>query len=64
MAESKYYIKDAILKPAAHHASFKALWETKWKAPVRMNKPHLSTPLTMSLAVQDGRLPFHVWQHC
>jgi hypothetical protein len=41
MAESKYYIKDAILKPAAHHASFKALWETKWKAPVRMNKPYL-----------------------
>lgn len=35
MAETKYCIKDAILKTAPHHASFKALWETKWKAPVR-----------------------------
>lgn len=36
MAEHKYYIKDAILKPAKHHESFKALWETKWKAPATM----------------------------
>ena len=35
MAGSKYHIKDALLKPAAHHASFQALWETKWKKPVR-----------------------------
>lgn len=36
MAETKYYIKDAILKPAKHHESFKALWETKWKMPATM----------------------------
>lgn len=36
MAEHKYYIKDAILKPAKHHESFKALWETKWKVPCGM----------------------------
>lgn len=36
MAENKYYIKDAILKPAVHHESFKQLWETKWKGPAKM----------------------------
>lgn len=36
MAEHKYFIKDAILKPAKHHESFKALWETKWKVPAQM----------------------------
>ena len=30
----KYYINDAITKPAIHHESFKALWETKWRKPV------------------------------
>jgi hypothetical protein len=35
MASEKYYIKDAITKPAVHHESYKALWETKWKMPVR-----------------------------
>jgi len=34
-AADKYYIRDALLKPAAHHQSFEQLWETKWKAPVR-----------------------------
>lgn len=36
MAEHKYFIKDAILKPAKHHESFEQLWETKWKAPAKM----------------------------
>ena len=36
MVENKYYIKDAILKTAAHHESYKALWETKWKMPAKM----------------------------
>ena len=36
MAEHKYYIKDAILKPAVHHESFQQLWETKWKGPAKM----------------------------
>lgn len=36
MAETKYYIKDAILKPAKHHESYKALWETKWQGPAKM----------------------------
>lgn len=31
MAAEKYYIKDALLKPAIHHESFQQLWETKWK---------------------------------
>ncbi|RMZ79235.1 hypothetical protein DV737_g3496, partial [Chaetothyriales sp. CBS 132003] len=31
MAEQKYYIKEAIKKPAVHHESYQALWETKWK---------------------------------
>ncbi len=34
MATEKYYIKDAIKKPAVHHESYQKLWETKWKAPV------------------------------
>lgn len=33
-AAEKYYIGDAILKPAVHHESFQKLWETKWKVPV------------------------------
>ena len=36
MAAEKYYIKDAITKPAVHHESYKALWETKWKGPCAM----------------------------
>ncbi|KAI8955331.1 alpha/beta-hydrolase [Xylaria longipes] len=28
---NKYFIQDKLAKPAAHHASFEALWETKWK---------------------------------
>ncbi|KAK0610711.1 yellowish-green 1-like protein [Bombardia bombarda] len=32
----KFFIKDAILKPAVHHESFEKLWETKWKAPCAM----------------------------
>ncbi|KAK5938033.1 hypothetical protein PMZ80_009622 [Knufia obscura] len=36
MAENKYYIKDAILKPAKHHESYEQLWETKWKMPANM----------------------------
>lgn len=31
-----YHIKDALLQPAVHHQSFQKLWETKWKAPVRL----------------------------
>ena len=33
----EYYIKrnGNIHKTAPHHASFKALWETKWQKPVR-----------------------------
>lgn len=34
MATEKYYIKDAITKPAIHHQSYEKLWETKWKKPV------------------------------
>jgi hypothetical protein len=30
----KYYIGENIKKHAAHHESFKALWETKWQKPV------------------------------
>jgi hypothetical protein len=33
-ASEKYYIKDALTKPAIHHESFQKLWETKWKGPV------------------------------
>lgn len=36
-AAEKYYIGDAILKPAAHHESFQKLWDTKWKVPVRID---------------------------
>ncbi|KAK4933847.1 hypothetical protein LTR66_015865 [Elasticomyces elasticus] len=36
MAETKYHIRDAISRPAKHHESFKALWETKWKMPAKM----------------------------
>ncbi|OAG41933.1 hypothetical protein AYO21_03936 [Fonsecaea monophora] len=35
-ASEKYYIKDAISKPAIHHESFQQLWETKWKGPCAM----------------------------
>ncbi|EXJ93961.1 hypothetical protein A1O1_02354 [Capronia coronata CBS 617.96] len=31
MATEKYYIKDAITKPAIHHQSYEKLWETKWR---------------------------------
>jgi hypothetical protein len=31
----KYYIGEAIKKPAVHHNSYKDLWESKWQAPVR-----------------------------
>ncbi|KAI0423296.1 Alpha/Beta hydrolase protein [Xylaria grammica] len=27
----KYFIQDKLAQPAPHHASFQALWETKWK---------------------------------
>ncbi|KAK3367943.1 yellowish-green 1-like protein [Podospora didyma] len=32
----RYFIGDAINKPAIHHESFEQLWETKWKAPCKM----------------------------
>lgn len=28
---NKYFIQEKLATPAAHHASFEALWETKWK---------------------------------
>jgi hypothetical protein len=33
---NKYFIQDDIKKTAAHHESYKQLWETKWKMPARM----------------------------
>lgn len=30
-SSSPYIIGDALYKTAAHHESFAALWETKWK---------------------------------
>ena len=30
----KYIIQDQLHTPHPHHASFRALWETKWKQPV------------------------------
>ncbi|KAK4447315.1 Alpha/Beta hydrolase protein [Podospora aff. communis PSN243] len=36
MAAHKYFIGEAIDKPAIHHESFEKLWETKWKAPCAM----------------------------
>jgi hypothetical protein len=46
-AAEKYYIKDAITKPAVHHESYQKLWETKWKGPVchqsdRQEEPRLT----------------------
>ncbi|KAK8183365.1 Alpha/Beta hydrolase protein [Phyllosticta capitalensis] len=32
----KFFIQDALKKPAPHHESFKQLWETKWKKPALM----------------------------
>ena len=31
----KFFIQDKLDKPFKHHESFKQLWETKWKKPVR-----------------------------
>jgi len=31
---NKYFIQDKLSHTAPHHASFEALWQTKWKAPV------------------------------
>jgi hypothetical protein len=33
--DQTYYIGDAIKKTAVHHNSYKDLWESKWKFPVR-----------------------------
>lgn len=60
-AAEKYYIGDAILKPAVHHESFQKLWETKWKVPVS----HASLQLlgvTYKSVVHYGSVPLHVWQ--
>lgn len=35
----KFFIQDSLTKPFPHHASFKALWETKWEKPVG-RRPH------------------------
>ncbi|ORX94749.1 Alpha/Beta hydrolase protein [Clohesyomyces aquaticus] len=32
----KFFIQDALDTPAAHHASYQQLWETKWKKPAQM----------------------------
>ncbi|KAI0394720.1 alpha/beta-hydrolase [Xylariaceae sp. FL0594] len=32
---NKYFIQDKLSRTATHHASFEALWETKWKAPCK-----------------------------
>ncbi|KAI0174872.1 Alpha/Beta hydrolase protein [Pestalotiopsis sp. NC0098] len=29
----KFFIQDKLITPGLHHASFKALWETKWREP-------------------------------
>jgi hypothetical protein len=44
----KYFIQDQIKAVAAHHESYKQLWETKWKKPVRafvhlQDLEHIST---------------------
>src|SRR4051812_20271935 len=53
----KYYIKDNIKKPAAHHESFRALWETKWRTPVSLAcESNLQCDKLTENAVLDGRL--------
>jgi hypothetical protein len=32
----KFFIQDKLKEVAPHHESFKQLWETKWKQPVRI----------------------------
>jgi hypothetical protein len=44
---SKYYIGDAITKTAVHHKSYKDLWESKWKGPVRNTLPKDAPVLTV-----------------
>lgn len=31
---NKFFIQEKLKAPAPHHASFKALWDTKWAKPV------------------------------
>lgn len=38
----KFFIQDKLITPGLHHASFKALWETKWREPVRQSTIILS----------------------
>jgi hypothetical protein len=45
-APHKYYIGDAIKKPAIHHNSYKDLWESKWQGPVRPSTPPHPSPTT------------------
>lgn len=65
MAENKYFIKDAINKPAKHHESFEALWETKWKVPAGMGVyPFMFgdkkdfEPVVDELVKQDQKEPY------
>ena len=65
MAAHKYFIGDAINKPAVHHESFEKLWETKWKAPVCLGTeiPARTTTVPLTPPVRNGDLPLHVRQH-
>ena len=54
-----YYIGDRINKPAPHHESIQALWETKWKFPVSHWRKRRSHSIAQSFQVQNRSLPLY-----
>ncbi|KAF2808067.1 alpha/beta-hydrolase [Mytilinidion resinicola] len=61
----EFFIQKNIKKTAAHHESFKQLWETKWKAPAKMGVyPFMFgttkdfQPIVDELVKQDFKEPY------
>lgn len=55
----KYFIQDKLAQPAAHHASFEALWETKWK-PLVSEKPRLTVLKSHTLILSISPFPYEI----
>ncbi|KAK5652032.1 hypothetical protein OQA88_10935 [Cercophora sp. LCS_1] len=66
MAPHTFHIGDALNQPAPHHASFSALWSTKWSAPCSMGiypfmfASHTDfAPIAASLSEANLRPPYN-----
>lgn len=56
-AEGRFFIEDKLKETAPHHASFKALWETKWQKPVSAGSTSQAAGIPLSTLRNDSSIP-------